>query len=311
MKLYFAPMEGITLAVFRRIHQQYFPGIDKYFSPFLVANQTLHFHKKEIRDILPEANPGIYLVPQILTNRAEQMLWAVDELLGYGYREINLNLGCSMPQVARRGRGAGFLADVDALDAFFSEVFDGLSQKQVSISVKTRIGLTDPAEAKELLAVFNRYPLLELIVHPRLMKELYSGRPHMDVFGEIFAECRHPVCYNGDVFSMEDHLQIRKCFPSLDRWMLGRGLLRDPSLGRQIKNLPAASPDELRVYHDALFRGFMDFLPDPRQAVTKMKGVWSFWGEAFPGREKELKKLRKSTWPQEYLQWAEAVLSPE
>ena len=125
MQLYFAPMEGITLALFRRIHHECFPGIDKYFSPFVVANQTLHFHKKEIRDILPEANVTVPMIPQVLTNKAEQMLWAVDTLMGYGYREINLNLGCSMPQVAKRGRGAGFLADVDVLDNFFEEVFAG------------------------------------------------------------------------------------------------------------------------------------------------------------------------------------------
>jgi len=309
MKLYFAPMEGITLAVFRRIHHRHFPGIEKYFSPFLVANQTLHFHKKEIRDILPEANPSVPLVPQILTNKADQMLWAVETLAGYGYREINLNLGCSMPQVAKRGRGAGFLADAEALDDFFTTVFKGLKGRDISLSVKTRIGLTDPGEARELLEVFNRHPLCELIVHPRLMRELYSGKPHLDVFSGIFSACRHPVCYNGDIFSEEDFKRLKEAFPGLDRCMLGRGLLMDPALARRLQGGNAAPAEELKAYHDALLNGFLGFLPDGRQAVTKMKGIWSFWGDSFPGKEKELKKLRKSIWPDEYRKWAAEILS--
>ena len=220
MKFYFAPMEGITTAPFRRSFQEFFPGIDKFFSPFLVANQTLHFKNKEIRDILPENNEGIPLVPQILTNKAYEMLWAVKKLQTYGYQEVNLNLGCSVPQVAKRGRGAGFLEDKDRLKFFFEEVFSGLAGMGVRLSVKTRLGTTSSQEAMELIEIYNQYPISELIVHPRLMSDLYRSVPDMDTFAAMYARSRCPVCYNGDIYTVSDFQRIREQFPDLDRVMI-------------------------------------------------------------------------------------------
>ena len=301
-------MEGISLSPLRSEHSRLFPGIDRYFSPFLSANQTLHFHRSEIRDILPENNQGLTLIPQILTCKADQMIWAARELGSYGYREIDLNLGCPMPQVAKRGKGAGFLADPGELDRFFDEVFPHLDSENLLLSVKTRIGISHTEEAYDLIRIYNRYPISELIIHPRLMDELYRGTPHMDVFADLLGESVNPVCYNGDICCTDDLDRLVKAYPGLDRVMIGRGLLKDPALVSRLKgNIPA--PDTLTVYHDRLFENYLRLYPDPRQAVSKMKDIWSFWIESFPECQKEYKKLRKSTRPEQYLEQAHELLS--
>ena len=306
--LYFAPMEGITLAPFRRVWQEFFPGLDKFFSPFLVANQTLHFKNKEIKDILPENNEGIPLVPQILTKKADEMLWAVKELQKYGYREINLNLGCSMPQVARRGRGAGFLADKDQLDRFFEEVFEGLENMNVELSVKTRLGVESSREALELMEIYNRYPISELIIHPRLMSDLYRSTPDMDTFAAMFESSRHPVCYNGDIYTVTDFQRIAERFPNLDRIMIGRGFLRDPSLLHRLQGKDAVTEEELFQYHNSVFRNYLQNVQDERQAVAKMKGMWVYWQTSYPGREREFKKLRKSVSADQYMECVYSIM---
>ncbi|MBR2766293.1 MAG: tRNA-dihydrouridine synthase family protein [Blautia sp.] len=310
MKYYFAPLEGISLAPLRREHSREFPGIDKYFSPFLVANQTLHFHKSEIRDILPENNQGLYLVPQILTNKAGQLLWALRTLAGYGYNEINLNLGCPMPQVAKRGRGAGFLADPDELDRFFETVFEGMAEQDMhlQLSVKTRIGISDIDEAVQLMRIYNRYPLSELIIHPRLMNEMYKGSPHMDIFEAMSAESSHPVCYNGDLRTPADVSAFRNRYAGTDRVMIGRGLIADPSLVAKIKGIRTA-PEAFVHYHDRLFEDYLALYPDNRQAVSKMKDIWSFRPLCQPVNEKLFKKMRKAVTPDQYLTYAHMLLS--
>ena len=308
MKYYFAPMEGITLANFRRIHRACFPGADAYFAPFVVANQTFHFHKKEIRDLLPENNRDIPLIPQVLTNKPDQMLWACQELMKFGYREINLNLGCPMPQVAKRGRGSGFLSDPELLDRFFDAVFEGLAGMDIRLSVKTRLGTVSPGEAYLLMKVYNRYPLHEIIIHPRLMKDLYKGSLHMEVFREMAACSVNPVCYNGDLLSPEDVTQLLSAYP-VDRIMIGRGLLRNPALIRQLQGQPPAAISELKNYHDRLFDSYLEMLPDGRQAVTKMKEIWSFWHPFFFCTDRQLKALRKSTWPDQYTAAVREILS--
>ena len=300
MKITFAPMEGITLAPFRRNFERFYPGMTAYMSPFLVANQTLHFKNKEIRDILPENNQGIRLIPQILTNQADQLLWAVEWLGQYGYDTLNLNLGCSMPQVANRGRGAGFLKDQKILAGFFDKVFSSLAGR-ISLSVKTRMGVRSPEEAEGLMSIYNAYPLSEIIIHPRLMTDLYRGQASLEVFGEMLQMSVHPVCYNGDIFSVEDYRRITERFPSLNRIMIGRGFLRNPSLLREIQGGEKAGLPELRRYHDSLFNVWRNTLSDERQAVSKMKEIWWYWQNSFPGHEKEMKGIKKAQNAQAYL----------
>jgi tRNA-dihydrouridine synthase len=325
MKLYFAPLEGIATWSFRQVHHRCFPGIDRYYTPFLAATQTETFKRREIRDILPENNEGLFVVPQILGNDAGLCASAVRRIAAFGYREVDFNLGCSMPQVANRGRGAGFLKDPDALDRFFEELFaeldkgagcagveeEGGQTGKICLSVKTRIGVDDPGEARQLLRIFNRYPISELIVHPRLKTDRYTGRPNLEVFRMFYEECAHPLCYNGDIFTPEDYRNILELFPKLSAVMIGRGLVEDPSLARQIAGGGAAGAKELEAYLHKVREGYLQYMPSDREVLPHMKEIWFYmaWhfcltgkapGTAVSGDQvapevyRMLKKLRKA-----------------
>ena len=298
MKLYFAPMEGITTWTFRRIHHACFPGIDRYYTPFLTATQTESFKRKEIRDILPENNEGMTVIPQVLGNDSTWCLSALKRIASYGYEEINFNLGCSMPQVAKRGRGAGFLRDPEKLDRFFDELFEGLSAddaaKKIRLSVKTRIGVHDAAETAALLTVFNRYPFCELTVHPRLMSDLYRNTPDLDAFDLFCRECRHPLVYNGDILSPEQYESVRERFPHLDAVMMGRGLIKDPSLARQLRGEEAAGGREIETYMKQVWDGYLTYMASDRQVLPHMKEIWYYMAWHFDVEPGELKKLRKA-----------------
>lgn len=213
MNFYFAPMEGITGHLYRRTHHRFFQGVDQYFTPFIAPTIHHKLSSREKNDILPEHNLGVPVIPQILTNRSEDFIWAARELAGYGYGEVNLNLGCPSATVVTKGKGAGFLARPEQLDRFLEQVFTGLKNDGIGISVKTRIGMESPEEFEDLLEIYNRYPLRELIIHPRVRSDFYKNIPNRDAFRQGALEGTNPVCYNGDIFSPKDWEAFQNEFP--------------------------------------------------------------------------------------------------
>lgn len=314
MKYYFAPMEGITGFVYRNAHHDLFPGADKYFTPFLSPNKNRCFTPREKRDILPENNAGIPLIPQILTNEADYFLKTVEELQSFGYREVNLNLGCPSGTVVSKGKGAGFLEDPDKLDAFLEKVFqtlDGEAWKaktgeRIRISVKTRIGMEDAGEFEDLMRVFNRYPLEEMIVHPRVRRDFYKNQPDWSAFGDALRESKNPVCYNGDIFSVSDYQDLMNHFGDLKALMCGRGVLSNPALLSEIKGEKKLTKEDLRNFHDRIYQDYRTlFAPDERSVLFKMKELWGYMGGLFSEARKELKKIKKA---QHFLEYEAAVL---
>ena len=237
MKFYLAPLEGVTGYIFRNALDAYFPGTDRYFTPFIVPDQKHALRKKELRDILPENNQVKELVPQILTSDPVRFVETAKALTEYGYEEVNLNLGCPSGTVVAGGRGAGMLADVEKLDCFLDQIF---RDTDLRISVKTRIGIERPEEGYTLMKIYNQYPVSEVIIHPRTRKEYYKGEPHLDVFSELLAMSKHPICYNGNLFTVRDYEQFRARFPQVERVMIGRGVLADPGLMQRLKSLEHA-----------------------------------------------------------------------
>ena len=263
-KIDFAPMEGITGFVFRNAFHQVFSGVSRYYSPFLSPGPDIGIPKRDRRDILPENNRDVPLVPQILTNRAEDFLKTAELLYDFGYREVNLNLGCPSGTVVAKKKGAGFLSEPALLRNFLDDVFYGASRMMpdLRISVKTRIGVNSPEEFPPLLAMFRQYPMSELIIHPRVRKEQYKGLVHMDVFAgaaKAFegahvsatgAACSTAVSstiltYNGDIIDCVDILRIGTQFPVVTRVMCGRGLLRNPCLAEEFFSGMQAEPGTL------------------------------------------------------------------
>ncbi|MGI5932644.1 MAG: tRNA dihydrouridine synthase [Eubacterium sp.] len=306
MKYYAAPLEGITGYPFRNAVQKFFPGADRYFSPFLVANQTLTFKKKEQRDVAPANNRTLTLIPQILTNRPEQLVWAAEQLYDLGYPEINLNLGCPSGTVTARHKGSGMLEDPDGLDRFFAQVFELLRQKKEKegkspvLSVKTRIGVREPAEADRLIAVYNRYPLAEVTVHPRVQKEMYQGKPHLEIFARFYADCVHPLVYNGDVNTVADCRQIEAQFPAVRAVMIGRGMVADPAVFRRLRGGEPMKPEELKQFLDCLMNDYAAEMSGDLQVMCKMKEIWGYLGSRFPDSGKYIRKIRKARTIAEY-----------
>ncbi len=294
MKLYFAPLEGITGFAYRNVHRRFFGNeIDKYFSPFAAPNYTHHFKNREREDIDPANNPDVPLVPQILTNRAEDFLWAAEEMYRMGYREINLNLGCPMPTVVKKGRGSGQLGDLDALDRFLEEVCRGL-EKELRFTVKTRIGLESADSAAKLLEIYNRYPIAELTVHPRTQRDLYGGTPDLETFSMFLEKSVHPVVYNGDIFSVSDYERICARFPGCSAFMLGRGLIANPALARELCCGAPLQKEELRQFQDAVYKELKETLPGQAVLIGKMKELWFYMGRNFADADRFLKEIRKA-----------------
>lgn len=291
MELYFAPFEGISGYVYRNALNRHFGHIDKFFIPFILPNQFGKLSYKERNDVLPEHNKGMNAVPQVLTNVAEDFLCTAKILKEYGYDEINLNLGCPSKTVVTKGRGSGFLADLEKLDRFLDEVFNHVT---INVSIKTRIGLYEPEEFEPILNLFNRYPVSELIIHPRLQKDMYKGTPNLEVFAYALQKSKNHVCYNGDIFTKEDYERITKNFPSLDRIMLGRGMLTNPGLAREIRTGIKVDKMTLRAFHDEILEAYKQVLFGDKTVLFKMKEFWFYVGNLFIDADKCIKKIRKS-----------------
>lgn len=297
MKLYAAPLEGMTNYLWRRIHAQTFGGADRYFTPFVSPNATCKFQTKELDEL--RHNGNMEVVPQILTNSAEHFLWAAREMAEMGYTEINFNLGCPSGTVTAKRKGAGMLSYPDDLQRLLEDVFAGLPQG-MRVSVKTRIGKESVEEWPRLLEIYRQFPLSELIVHPRVQKEFYRGRAHREVMVRTLEQTNAPVCYNGDIFSPADAAGVMAEYPALDALMMGRGLMADPALLRRIGGGDAASREELRQYHDALWGAYRARLGGDLNAIYRMRELWNYLSGSFLDTEQFLKKVRKAKTGPEY-----------
>ena len=313
IQFYLAPMESVTGYVYRNVYHAMFGDMDKYVTPLIAPSKKKILKTRERKDVAPEHNRGMYVVPQILTNDAEQFLTTCNMLAELGYQEVNLNLGCPMATVVSKKKGSGFLEEPDRLDRFFDAVFEGISrlpeERSCKISVKTRIGMEFPEEFADILQIYNRYPISEVIIHPRLQKDFYNNQPNLDVFAEALKECVHPVCYNGDIFTVEDYHVFREMFPQVDRIMLGRGVIANPGLVREIRTGQSVTTAELKEYHDRLYAGYREEMDCERDALFKMKEVWFYLGKMFPEAERELKKVKKADRPEEYLAAVRSVFT--
>lgn len=291
-----APLEGITTYLYRNAVESLFPkAVDKFFAPFIRPHIKCAFNTKEERDLLPANNAGLFLVPQILTDNAEDYLRYEQIFLDLGYTETNLNLGCPSPTVSSKGRGAGFLGRPEDLDRFLDTVYGSC---RAPVSIKTRIGISDPDEAERLLQLFNHYPISELIVHPRLLKELYKGLPHREVFLQFLRESKNPLVYNGDLWTMDDVSDLLSdasaaCPGKSFDLMFGRGAIANPAIFRQIRGGRPLQRKELRQLVTLVEEGYREIVSGETPVLFRMKEMWTWLIRLFPDNSKSLKKLLK------------------
>ncbi len=291
MKYYLAPLEGITSYVYRNAYHQYFHPMDKYFTPFIVPHKEKKFSTREKKELTPENNQGLFVVPQLLTNNAEDFLKTARDITDFGYKEINLNLGCPSGTVVSKKKGSGFLAFPEELDAFLYEIFE---KADYDISIKTRIGKESPDEFYRLLEIYNKYQMKELIIHPRVQKDMYKNVPNWDMFELAYRESKNPLCYNGDIFTVENVDTFQNRFPETDTVMLGRGIIANPALVNQIEKDDAHLREMLRGFHDRVYEEYQKISSGDKNVLFKMKELWFYMGNRFVDSEKLMKKIRKS-----------------
>jgi tRNA-dihydrouridine synthase len=305
MNIYFAPMEGITGRVYRRVHHRFFPGIDKYYTPFISLTGNLKLKARDRKELEPAENPEISLVPQFLGNDPEAFRKEIRYAGELGYSECNINLGCPSKTVTTKKKGSGLLDEPELLkkllDGVFEEpeqIFDGELPNTVGkmdISVKTRLGGSDPEEIFSLLDLFNRYPISELTIHPRVRDEGYRGRVHLDYFEECLRRSENPVCYNGDIRTVHDFSLIAEKYPNLRAVMIGRGLVGNPALVREIRGGAPLTAEELKAFHDSLLESYMEaFQGDEYVSIRHMLELWPFMKENFTDADRLIHKIFKT-----------------
>ena len=300
MNYYVAPMEGLTDRVWRQAHQKWFGWAGapaKYYAPFLSPPENRVLIKKKMAELAPESNPGAPVVPQLLAKDGALAAWMVGQLRQLGYTEVNLNFGCPSGTVTAKGKGSGMLRDLDKLDAFLAALF---AEAEGPLTVKTRLGVEKPEEFAAVLEVYNRYPIAELTIHPRVMRQQYRGEADREAFAKALPECRMPVCYNGDLTTVEQLRALEADFPAVQSLMVGRGIIADPALFRQALGGPAATKEELRGYLDDLYQDYTALFGSAGCAISRMKGHWFYLIHRFEGSERLEKQLRKLREPWEY-----------
>lgn len=304
MFLDFAPMEGITGAAFRQLHHRLFPGVDRYYTPFFSPTGDHCFTAREQRELFPEYNQGLFVIPQLLTKVPEDFLWAAGELHAMGYDEVNLNLGCPSGTVTAKGKGAGMLADPELLGRFLEAIFE---EAPCAISVKTRLGLEKPEEFPAILEVFNRYPIRELIIHPRVRKDFYRHPVRTEAFGEALARSGNPVAFNGGIVTAGDCQQVMEDYPNIRAVMVGQGLVSDPFLAGRLRHGAHSDRVLLREFHDELLEAYASQFGSRRNAVGRMKELWFYLIRLFEASDRLGKKILKAKTVEEYREAVHAV----
>lgn len=306
MLLSFAPMEGITSCLYRGCHAACFPGVDRYYAPFLAPDGSGNCRNGAWRDLRPENNPAGLPVPQILCNRPEALLHIARELAAMGYTELNLNVGCPSSTVVPKHKGAGMLLDLRSLDDFLADVF---SRCELRISVKTRLGLESAEEFPAILEIYRRYPLAELIVHARARAGMYQSRPDLAAFAAALPESPFPVCYNGSVVSPSSLDRVRSAVPGLERVMLGRGAAANPALFRELKGGEALEKEELRDFLERYAAVLESSGISEHYKLGRLKELWFYVSSLFPADPRGYKRLRKAQTMDEYREAARALFA--
>ena len=292
MRYYFAPMEGITDAPYRKVHHSFFPGLDAYYMPFISPTMHRSLTNRESRDLPVADSVPFRAVPQILTKVPEDFLWAADQCAQRGYDEVNLNVGCPSGTVVSKGKGSGMLADPKKLDEFLDQIFENAP---LPISVKTRLGIAEAEEFPAILEVFNRYPVKELTIHPRVRKQFYKGGVDMKMFRYALENSKNPLCYNGNLRTLSEVRAFEAEFPQVEAVMIGRGLVGNPAMF-----LPDTDATTIRAFHDTLLETYIETFGSARNAIFRLKENWHCMIYLFEGNEKLWKKLRKTTDIAEY-----------
>ena len=299
-------MEGLTGVIFRQVHSRFFGGADQYYIPFVTPTTLPKFTERQLRELAPEVNAGFEAVPQLLTRRTEDFIWAAKALADLGYTEVNLNLGCPAGTVVAKGKGSGFLRTPNELQQFLDTIFN--ADLGIDVSVKTRVGWSDEAEFDLLTDVYNHFPMKVLIVHPRLKTDMYRGKPRKELLDRYAATMKMPLGYNGDLVTPADIETIQERYTDLQQIMVGRALMADPALFRKAKGGESATREEIVAFSSTLFEAYATAFESRNNALMRMKEYWFYQLNLFKDSEKPGKNLFKSKTPEAFFEALKPVV---
>ena len=291
-KIEFAPLQGYTDAIYRTMHNKVFGGINCYYSPFIRLEKG-EVRQKDIKDILPENNENINLVPQIIVNSNEEFLKLTELVCNLGYKRIDINMGCPFPLQTKKGRGAALLQNTNHLEDIVESIN---SINDIDFSIKMRLGMDSAEDAKGALEIINKAKLHHLTIHPRIAKQQYKGEIDYQTFDYIYQNCLHPIIYNGDILSQEDIYNIINIYPKIEGIMIGRGLLAKPYLAMELNKTIRLSVSErlsmIMKLHDAIYDHYSSVMQGEHQLLLKMKTFWEYLDEEIG--KKPYKAIKKS-----------------
>jgi tRNA-dihydrouridine synthase len=309
--LYLAPLRGFTEFIYRNAFVRHFGGFDVAVAPFIPTMTAARFKKTHLKDVLPENNHAMSIIPQIIGNNPEDFIPLAKRLFDLGYETVNWNLGCPFPMVAKKQRGSGLLPHPQKIEAFLEATLPTIPNR---LSVKVRLGRKKTDEILTLLPIFNQYPLDEVIVHPRTGKQMYDGEPNLDMFEKCLGACAHTTVYNGDINDLDTFKLFSKRFKTVDRWMIGRGALINPFLPAAIKSGQDNATDKVevfRAFYDELFEQYRQAFRGPGHLLDRMKGFWTYFSQSFKDGRKIKKKIHRTSKLDRYLRIVDRFFEEE
>lgn len=290
-----SPLQGFTDFRFRNAFNTYFGGIDTFYSPYIRLNGKRTIKASYERDLLPENNAGIEVIPQIITNDADEFLFVSKYVQSLGYKELNWNLGCPYPMVTKCGMGSGLINDSEKIKQILDKVH---SESDILVSMKMRLGYENSEEILNVLPILDTFPLKNIAIHARIGKQLYKGGVNLEGFQKCIDASNHNLYYNGDITSVKSFKEMQLRFPSIDHWMIGRGLISDPFLPNMIKTDTTAYPENkikiFKEFHDTLYNGYSESLSGATHLLLKMYHLWEYFSVLFSNPKKALKKIKKA-----------------
>lgn len=307
-----SPLQGFTDFRFRNAFNHYFGGIDTFYAPYIRLNGKLKIKQSYQLDLQPENNTTLNVIPQVMTNDADEFMFVVDYVQSLGYKELNWNLGCPYPMVTKSGMGSGLICNPTKIDEILKRAHN---ESDITVSMKMRMGYEHAAEILDTLPILDSYPLKNIAIHARIGKQLYKGPVDLEAFERCITGTKHKLYYNGDITSVESFKAMEARFPSIDHFMIGRGLIADPFLPSMIKNNTTTYPKDrweiFSQFHDTIYQQYDAYLSGPTPIKMKMLGFWEFFSQSFSNPQKTYKAIKKASNPVKYKQAVATILNNE
>ncbi|WP_299162461.1 tRNA-dihydrouridine synthase family protein [uncultured Tenacibaculum sp.] len=307
-----SPLQGFTDFRFRNAQHKYFGGIDTYYAPYIRLNGKFKIKSSYERDLLPENNTTLTVIPQVITNNPDEFLFVAKYVQSLGYKELNWNLGCPYPMVTKSGMGSGLICDPARIDEVLHKAHN---ETDILVSMKMRMGYENSEEILHSFPILDKYPLKNIAIHARIGKQLYKGGVDLEAFQKCIDVAKHQLYYNGDITSVESFNAMKERFPSITHFMIGRGLIADPFLPQMIKDNTTEYPKDrwkrFETFHNEIYQQYDAALSGPTPIKMKMLGFWEYFSQSFADPRKTYKKIKKAGNPKKYQAAVKEILNSE